>query len=342
MSEYRQNVVNGEWVIISSERAKRPADYISTTKIRTSLPEHSPDCPFCKGNEHKCQPSTYEVKNENSWILRSVPNIFAAVSRPAQISDTPLPRQRVSKIHLFTQGYGAAEVIVESPKHNANLVFMEKSEVYEIIKSYRERFNTLSHDHNIAMVNIFKNYGASAGASLEHPHSQIIATHVLSTHITDSLTYARRAFNTYGTCIFCDLINREREAGVRIVATSKHFIAFCPFAARYPYEIRICPLKHSALFGTISTEEMEDLAEFLQMILKKVYILLKDPDYNYYFRTVPTPDGDVRYFHWHIAITPRLMKPAGFELGTGIYINTAPPEQSAEQLRNTSLTIEQP
>jgi UDPglucose--hexose-1-phosphate uridylyltransferase len=334
MSEYRQDVTNGEWVIISSERAKRPADYTPTAKIRASLPEHSSDCPFCKGNEHKCETPTYEVKNEDFWKLRAVPNIFAAVSRPKQIPDTSLPRQRVSKIHLFAQGYGAAEVIIESPKHNANLVFMEKSEIYEIIKSYKERFNALSQDHNIAMVNIFKNYGASAGASLEHSHSQIIATHVLSTHITDNLTYARRAFNTYGTCIFCDLIKRELEAGDRIVAVSKHFVAFCPFAARYPYEIRVCPLNHSALFGTVSTEEMEDLADFLQIVLKKVYLLLKDPDYNYYVRTIPTPDGDVRFYHWHIAITPRLMKPAGFELGTGIYINTTPPEQAAEQLRN--------
>jgi len=336
MSEYRQNVVNGEWVIVSSERAKRPADY-STAKVKTPLPEHSPDCPFCKGNEHKCQPPAYEVKKGGSWTLRSVPNIFAAVSRPEQILDTPLPRQRVSKIHLQAQGYGAAEVIIESPKHNANLAFMEKSDVYEMIKAYKERFNALSSDPNIAMVNIFKNYGPSAGASLEHPHSQIIATHVLSTHITDILTYARRAFNTYGTCVFCDLIKRELEAGERIVAVSKHFIAFCPFAARYPYEVRICPLKHSALFGTVSEEEMEDLAGFLPMVLKKLYILLNDPDYNYYFRTVPTPDGDVRFYHWHIAITPRLMKPAGFELGTGIYINTTPPEQSAEQLRKVDL-----
>jgi len=336
MSEYRQNVTNGEWVIISSERAKRPGDYASTAKLKASLPEHSSDCPFCKGNEHKCEKPTYEAKNGDSWILRSVPNIFAAVSRPEQIPDTPLPRQHVSKIHLSAQGYGAAEVIIESPKHNANLAFMEKVEVYEIIKAYKERFNALSKDHNISMVNIFKNYGASAGASLEHPHSQIIANHVLSTHITNNLTYARRAFNTYGTCIFCDLIKRELESGDRVISISKHFVAICPFAARYPYEVRIYPLKHSALFGTISTEEMEDLSGFLQMVLKKIYVLLKDPDYNYYVRTVPTPDGDVRFYHWNIAITPRLMRPAGFELGTGIYINTTPPEQSAEQLRNVN------
>ena len=334
MSEYRQDVTNGEWVIVSAERAKRPADYTSTTKVRAVLPEHSPLCPFCKGNEHRCETPTYEIKNENDWKLRAVPNIYAAVNRPEQIPDTPLPRERVSKMHLLAQGYGAAEVIIESLKHNANLAFMEKADVYEVIKSYRERFNALSKDHNIAMVNIFKNYGASAGASLEHPHSQIIATHVLSTRITDNLVYARRAFNTYGTCIFCDLIKREMESGDRVIATSRHFIAFCPFAARYPYEMRICPLKHSALFGTISEEEMEDLAGFLQSVLAKMHWLLKDPDYNYYVRTVPTPDGDVRFYHWHIAITPRLVKPAGFELGTGIYINATPPERAAEELRN--------
>jgi UDPglucose--hexose-1-phosphate uridylyltransferase len=255
------------------------------------------------------------------------------VSRPEQIPAKPLPRKRIADIHLFTQGYGAAEVIIESPKHNANLAFMEKSDVYEVIKSYRERFNALSSDDNIAVVNIFKNYGVSAGASLEHPHSQIIATHVLPTHITDHLSYARRAYNTYGSCIFCDLIQKEIEAKDRIIVQTEHFVAFCPFASKYPYEVRIHPLKHSALFGTISEEEMADLAGILQTVLVKIYNLLKDPDYNYYVRTVPNSDGNVRFYHWHVAITPRLSRPAGFELGTRIYINTTPPEQAAEELR---------
>jgi len=325
--------MNGEWVIVSSERAKRPADYASTAKVRNIPPEHSSDCPFCKGNEHKCDAPTYEIKDGNDWKLRVVPNKFAAVSRPEHIPDTPLPRTRILGMHLLAQGYGAAEVVIESQKHNANLAFMEKNQVCEVIRAYKERFNALSEDPNIAMVNIFKNYGASAGASLEHPHSQIIATHVLATHITDEMAYARRAFNTYGTCIFCDLLKKEMDSGDRIVATSKHFAAFCPFASRNPYEVRLFPLKHSALFGTISEEEMEDLAGILQLILAKMSALLTDPDYNYYVRTVPNSDGKVGYYHWHIVITPRLTRPAGFELGTRIYINTTPPEAAAAELR---------
>ncbi|MCL2100618.1 MAG: galactose-1-phosphate uridylyltransferase [Fibromonadales bacterium] len=334
MSEYRQNATNGEWVIIAAERAQRPADYTSTAKFRNVPPEHSDDCPFCKGNEHKCYTPTYEIKNGDEWKLRIVPNKYAAVSRPERFSNAPLPRNRVAGMHLSAHGYGVAEVVVESPKHNANLIFMDKPDIYEIIKSYKERFISLSQDPNIAMVNIFKNYGPSAGASLEHPHSQIIATHVLATHITDELSYARRAFNTYGSCIFCDMIKKEMESGDRIIAKSNHFVAFCPFASRYPYEMRIFPLKHSALFGTISDEEVKDLTDILQKVLAKMFILLRDPDYNYYVRTVPNSDGDVRYYHWHIAITPRLTRPAGFELGTRIYINTILPEHAAEQLRN--------
>jgi UDPglucose--hexose-1-phosphate uridylyltransferase len=337
MSEYRQNVTNGEWVIVSAERAKRPADYVSTAKVKAILPEHSPNCPFCKGNEHKCSTPTYEIKDGDDWKVRVVPNIYAAVSRPEQIPAEPLPRAHASGIHLLAQGYGVAEVIIENSKHNSNLIFMEQSNVYEVIKSYRERFNALSADHNIAMVNIFKNYGVSAGASLEHPHSQIIATHVLPTHITDHLAYARRAFNSYGTCIFCDLIYKEMETKERIITSNEHFVALCPFASKYPYEVRIFPLKHSALFGTINEEEMADLAQILRVILAKIFLLLKDPDYNYYVRTVPNSDGNVRFYHWHIAITPRLTRPAGFELGTRIYINTTPPEQAAEELRNLLL-----
>ena len=334
MSEYRQNAINGEWVIIAAERAQRPADYAATAKHRRIPPEHSSKCPFCIGNEHMCYEPTYEVKDGKEWKMRVVPNKFAAVSRPEQIPDTPLRRTRIAGMHLSAQGYGAAEVVIESKKHNANLAFMEKSEVYEVIKSYKERINSLSEDPNIAMVNIFKNYGASAGATLEHPHSQIIATHVLATHISDELAYARRAYNTYGSCIFCDMLKKEIGSGDRIITMSEHFAAFCPFASRSPYEVRIFPLKHSALFGTISEVEMQDLAVVLQTVLLKIYNLLSDPDYNYYVRTVPSSDGDVRFYHWHIAITPRLTRPAGFELGTRIYINTTPPEQAAKELRD--------
>jgi len=326
--------MNGEWVIVAAERAKRPADYAAMVKAKDALPEHNGNCPFCIGNERMCEPNTYDLKEGRNWRLRVVPNKFAAVSRPVQIPEAPLRRTRVADMHLSAQGYGAAEVVIESPKHNANLAFMEKSEVYEVIKSYRERFNALFEDPNIAMVNIFKNYGISAGASLEHPHSQIIATHVLPTHISDDLAYARRAFNTYGSCIYCDLLKKEISSGDRIIAVTEHFVVFCPFASRYPYEVRIFPLKHSSLFGTISEEQMRDLSGVLRMTLAKIYNLLRDPDYNYYVRTVPSSDGDVRFYHWHIAITPRLTRPAGFELGTRIYINTAPPEQAAMELRN--------
>jgi len=337
MSEYRQNVTSGEWVIISAERAKRPEDYAATAKVKVPLPEHASNCPFCAGNEHKCEEPIYEIKNENEWKLRVVPNIFAAVSRPEQIPLEALPRQRVAKMHLFTNGYGAAEVVIESPKHNDNLAFMADSDICNVIKAYKERFNALSADHNIAMVNIFKNFGVSAGASLEHPHSQIIATHVLSTRITNNLAYARRAFNTYGTCVFCDLVKKEIDTGERLVAVNEHFAAICPFASKYPYETRIYPLKHSALFGTLSEEEMKGLAEILKTVLAKISLLLNNPDYNYYVKTVPNSDGDVRYYHWHIAVTPRLTRPAGFELGTGIYINTTPPELAAAHLREQSL-----
>lgn len=332
MSEYRQNVTNGEWVIIAAERAQRPADYTSNARFKNVPPEYASDCPFCKRNEHKCREPVYEIRNGDEWKLRVVPNKYAAVSRPEHIPET-LPRMRIAGMHVSADGYGAAEVVIESPKHDANLIFMDKPDMDEIIKAYKERFKALSEDPNIAMVNIFKNYGPAAGASLEHPHSQIIATHVLPTHITDELVYARRAFNTYGSCIFCDLIKKEIAVGDRIIAMSKHFVAFCPFASRYPYEMRIYPLKHSALFGAISDEEIKDLTCILQTVLAKMFILLRDPDYNYYVRTVPNSDGDVRYYHWHIAITPRLTKPAGFELGTRIYINTTPPEYAAEQLR---------
>jgi UDPglucose--hexose-1-phosphate uridylyltransferase len=326
MSEFRQNIASGEWVIISPERARRPADYHSK-EPKPALPPYSENCPFCHGNEHKCETPVYEKTSDDKWSLRVVPNIYAAV----QSKNTP--ERKKAGLYLHTTGYGVAEVIIESPEHNANIAFLPLEHAVEIVRAYRFRFNALYCDPNIAIVNIFKNHGASAGASLTHPHSQIIATMVSPPHTTDQIVYARRAFNTWGRCIYCDVLAEEIRVKERLVMETDHFIAFCPFASKHPYDVRIFPRRHSALFGTITPEEEKDFAFILQTVLRKMYLLLDNPDYNYYICSVPNSDGLVQYYHWYLVITPRLVQTAGFELGTRIYINPSLPETCAAELR---------
>jgi len=326
MSEFRQNMSTGEWVIIAPERAKRPVDY-QNRKSCPAVEENHENCPFCPGNEHLCQTPVYELSDGRSWSLRVVPNVYAAVNRKV-----PPVRERHG-LYLCTSGYGAAEVLIESSDHSTDLAHMPIPHVEEIIKAYRFRFNELSEDPHIAIVNIFKNHGAGAGASLAHPHSQIIATMVAPPHVTDQIFYAKRAFNTWGRCVYCDMLEEELRTRERVVMETAHFVAFCPFASKYPYELRILPKRHSAIFGAITAEEERDLAIVLHKVLLKLYLLLGNPDYNYYIRSVSSSDGQVQYYHWHLAITPRLSQQAGFELGTRIYINSSSPEECASQLR---------
>jgi UDPglucose--hexose-1-phosphate uridylyltransferase len=326
MSEFRLNMSTGEWVIIAPERAKRPVDY-QNRSICPPPESHSANCPFCPGNEHMCQPAVYEVGEGDRWSLRVVPNIYAAVNR-----SVPPVRERHG-LYLRTSGYGTAEVLVESSEHNADLAHLPIPQVEEIVKAYRHRFNELSEDPHIAIVNIFKNHGAGAGASLAHPHSQIIATMVAPPHVTDQIFYAKRSFNTWGHCVYCDMIEEELRTRERIVMETAHFVAFCPFASKYPYELRVFPKRHSAIFGAITAAEEHDFAIVLHNVLLKLYLLLGNPDYNYYIRSVASSDGQVQYYHWHLAITPRLSQQAGFELGTRIYINSSSPEVCAAELR---------
>lgn len=328
MSEFRQNMATGEWVIIAPERAKRPIDYQNRAASCQPQRQHAANCPFCRGNEHMCQPPLYEIADAQGWNLRVVPNVYAAVDRSKP------PVRAKHGLYLRTNGYGSAEVVIESPDHHTDLAHMPVAQIVEVIKAYRYRFNELSDDPNIAIVNIFKNHGAGAGASLEHPHSQIIATMVAPPHVTDQIFYAKRAFNTWGRCVYCDILEEELRARERLVAENTHFVAFCPFASKYPYEMRIVPRRHSALFGAINAEEEHDFAVILRTVLLKLYLLLGNPDYNYYIRSVSSSDGMVQYYHWHLVITPRLSQQAGFELGTRIYINASSPEDCAAQLRD--------
>ncbi len=327
MPEFRQNMVSKEWVIIAPERARRPDQFVRGKGRKGPLPDFQKDCPFCPGNEGLTPPPLFSIERNGRWSLRVVPNKFAALQ-----SDLTTRRRHEGKF-LKADGFGMAEVIIESPFHNRTIATMELEEVQNVVHAYRERYLALSKVEELDLITIFRNYGERAGTSLEHPHSQIIATPIVPPHVRNSLYQSQLACDAFGDCIYCGMIEEELRQKVRIVKETEYFVVLCPFASRSPFETRIYPKIHRSSYGAISDRESKDLALVLRDTLRRISFGLHDPDYNYIIRSTPIKDRDVKYHHWYLVIVPKLTTPAGFEIGTGIYINTNPPEQCAEFLR---------
>lgn len=326
MPQFRQNFITKEWVIIAPERAKRP-DQFARKEEKKEKPPFDQKCPFCPGNESQTPPAIYTLNNGGGWNIRVVPNKFAAVN--AELSPN---RKRVGRF-LSADGFGKAEVIIETPRHDQTLALMSGSEVRDVLETYKKRYSDLSKDDHVDMITIFRNHGATAGTSLAHPHSQIIATPVIQPAIRNLMQQALLYHDSYGECPYCVMLQEELRQGERIVYEGKYFVVFCLYASRTPFETRIIPRRHYSRFDGISKEEMEELSDIMRTTLKKLYVGLNDPDYNFVISSSPISDGELHYDHWRIMIVPKLTTPAGFEIGSGIFINIMPPEDSARFLR---------
>ncbi len=326
MSELRQDPITNEWVIIAKDRARRPHEFRS----RTECPKVSPSpktCPFCPGNESMTpgEVAAYRSGSKDSpgWWVRVVPNRFPALTPEAADGRSEDPFFR------FMPGVGRHEVIIETPEHNVPFPFLSDHQAEEVVLMYRDRYVALCADRAIKAVILFKNKGEAAGTSLEHPHAQIVGTPVVPEHIRDKYAVATRYYDDTGRCIYCDLVERERQAKVRIVFETGEFVAFHPFASRSPFETWLAPKRHVPSFGQISVESAKRFAHALKAVLGKLYRHLNDPDYNILFHSAPIEDENKPYFLWHVRIIPRLTTVAGFEIGSGMYINTALPEETA-------------
>ncbi len=329
MPELRKDPITGRWVIVASERALRPRDYLTEKSVlRTE------SCPFCPGNEGQTPPEIAALRNSGSgpndpgWRLRVVPNLY-----PALRIEGPDGRRGEGMFDLMN-GIGAHEVIIESPEHDLGLADLEPGQVADILRFYRERSLDLRGDKRFKYVLIFRNHGESAGASLEHPHSQLIATPVVPKRVQEELRGARQYFDLRERCVFCDMIAEEVGSGKRIVFQNDGFIAISPFAARFPFETWVLPRAHRGDFGSITDKEVAMCAGALRDVLLRTKRVLDDPPYNFIIHTTPLQDGShEEQYHWHIEIMPRLTKVAGFEWGSGFYINPTPPEEAASYLR---------
>jgi UDPglucose--hexose-1-phosphate uridylyltransferase len=326
MPELRYNLISRDWVIIASERAKRP-DQFKRAEEKKLLPSFDAKCPFCPGNEKMTPPATHAVPGDGSWLVRVTPNKFAALASQGERKRT------VQGIKRTVTGVGIHEVIVETPDHSKTTAQLSDANVETIIETYLNRFRAASRDPRIEQVTIFKNHGEAAGTSLEHPHSQIIATPVITTQLRDRLVSALDHFDQYGECIFCRVIEQEEKDGARIVLETEHFVSLVPFAALTPFSLLIMPKRHMACFSEMDDAEAGDLARVLRRTLFKLYRGLDDPDFNYVIRTAPLENTGVKYYHWYVSVIPRLTRLAGFEMGSGMFINVSLPEENASFLR---------
>ena len=332
MSEIRQDQATKRWVVMATERAKRPQDLAGDVSAVEEQPEHSADCPFCPGNEERTPPELFAVRdggapNTPGWKVRAIPNAFPALQPEGEIE--------VSMPHCFTSisGVGAHEVIIESPLHNANPATMSVEEVELALQAACARFEALGQDERLSYVALFRNNGRAAGSSLTHPHSQIIATPIAPTVVRLEIEEARRHYDDRIHCVYCEVIEEELEAGERIVVENEWFVVYQPFASRWPFETWILPKRHASVFNPGEVCPLGPFAETLHRTLRALYEGLGNPAYNLVLHEAPLRDTCDDYYHWHIEILPRLSTPAGFELGTGIWINTVLPEESAEFLR---------
>ena len=332
MPELRQNFFTKEWVIIATERAKRPEE-LATHRLVQNAPAFVESCPFCPGNESKTPPEVTRVPTDvtKPWAVRVIPNKFAALSSEVQ------PTRSLQHLRRRIDGFGFHEVIIDSPDHSCPMALLSDAHVAKILGIYKERYNALSLDHRINHVTIFKNHGADAGASLQHPHSQIIATPVIPSQVRHRLHEALRHFDDARECMFCHMVEREVEDQTRIVLKSELFVAMEVFASATPFATHIFPLRHMASFGETTAAEITDLARILRTLLAKIYVGLENPDLNFTVRSGPSDYVGARHFHWYVSVIPRLTRVAGFELGSGMFINTVVPEAAAEFLRNVSV-----
>ncbi|MHC4660100.1 MAG: galactose-1-phosphate uridylyltransferase [Planctomycetota bacterium] len=327
MPELRRDPIIGRWVIIATERAKRPRDF------RTDKPgTRKGFCPFCKGFEDKTPPEILAYRSKDSrpntpgWRVRVVPNKFPALRIEGGLG------KHGEGIYDIMNGIGAHEVIIESPEHIISNTELSHEHMIEVLWSYRDRLIDLKKDPRFVYGLIFKNVGLAAGASLEHAHTQLIVMPIVPRTVHAEMEGGQRFHNYRGRCIFCDMIIQEASDRKRVVMETEHYLAFAPFAARFPFETWIVPKRHCSCFENIQKVEIEDLADTLKRTLTKIESALEMPPYNYIIHTSPFDRGELPYYHWHIEIIPRLTKVAGFEWGTGFYINPIPPEDAAEFL----------
>jgi len=333
MPQLRKDPVTGRWVIISTDRQQRPHDFHFERAAIVGR-EH---CPFCPGHEAMTPPEVMAYRqnggapNGPGWDVRVVPNKYPALQVEGTFDRTG------DGMYDRMNGIGAHEVIIETPQHDRTLALMSEPEIVQVLWGYRERMLDLQRDIRLKHILIFKNHGAAAGATLEHPHSQLIAMPIVPDFVREEIDGARRHFAVKERCVFCDIVRQDVADGRRVVLENADAVALAPYAPRFAFETWLVPKRHGARFEEAPRHEYEGVARLLKALLQRMDRALEHPDFNLIVHTSPFGEDTADVYHWHIEILPKLTRVAGFEWGTGFYINPTPPEEAARVLRSVRL-----
>lgn len=337
MPELRRDPITGTWVIIAIERSKRPTDFAPPGGSRGDKKDKPDNCVFCPGHEQETPPEVLAYREHGErdtpgWLVRVVPNKFPALSTKADVENiTP-----ATSLYATQTGAGAHEVIIESPEHYDSWADYTLNQATLALQGWAERYRNLRNDNRLAYAQVFINHGAVAGASLEHPHSQVIATPIIPARIMGEMNGAADYYREHKSCPYCDLIAAELQEEKRLASTTDGFVAFCPYASRFPMETWILPREHQADFAKITIAQIQELAGILRKVLRSLALAANDPPYNAVLHTLPYQgEGYEPSYHWHLEILPRLTTMAGFEWGTGIFINPTPPEEASRYLQKS-------
>ena len=334
MPELRKDPILGRWIIISQERGKRPTDFYTANQVRST----GGFCPLCSGNEHS---TPHEVlvygrepsapPNSPGWKLRVVPNKY-----PALVIEGNLDKEGEG-LYDRMNGIGAHEVIIDTPRHDLRFTDLPPEEMQLAFLAFQSRIRDLSRDPRFNYIMVFKNYGSAAGASLEHSHSQLIALPILPRMIISELEGCLSYYQYKDRCIYCDIIRQELRQDVRLVCQNEFFVTLTPFAPRSPFELWILPRQHSSSYSSMPEAWLPSLTAIFSETLRRLDACVPDAPYNFLLHTHPLRSQPLDYYHWHFEIVPKLTSFAGFEWGTGFYINPVPPEQSCIFLKEVQL-----
>lgn len=329
MAELRRDPIVGRWVIVDTDHPSRPEDFEREPNV-----QKGGVCPFCYGNEAMTPPEIEAIRdphtaaNTSGWQVRTVPNKFPALKIEGELDRTGMG------IYDMSNGIGAHEVIIETPYHNKDIPDLLNEEVANVISMCCRRALDLVKDKRFKYIMLFKNYGPAAGASLEHPHTQLVALPMMPKNVAEEIKGGHDYFEFRERCVFCDIVKQELQEKERIILENKYFVSFCPFVSRFPFEIWIVPKKHNCYYCHMSQDEMSALALILRETIAKVKKIFPGLSYNFIMHSAPvTCDTGIEYYHWHIEFMPKLTRVAGFEWGTGFYSVPTPPELAAKYLR---------
>lgn len=332
MPELRRDPVTGRWLIVATDRALRPTDFA----LEHVVIKGQGFCPFCPGHEDRTPPEVLAYRptggpNQPGWTLRVVPDKFPALRVEGDLA------RHGEGLYDRMSGIGAHEVVIESPEHQLTMSNLPEKRVEDVFWAFRDRIQDLKKDQRLRYILVFKNHGESAGATLEHSHSQLMALPVVPKRVMEEMEGARRYYELRERCVYCDILRQEADTGTRLVLETDHFLAICPYAARFPFEVWILPRRHRSHFEQADIPTIENLGWLMRAVLRKIDKVLEQPPFNFNLHTAPVQDPEMPHYHWHLELIPKLTRLAGFEWGSGFYMNPTPPEEAAKFLREAGL-----